>query len=154
MVRRIINNHGRKLLRYAGVSCIGVTAGQLLLFLFYEVVGLRAVLANTAAVAIATIPSYLLNRAWVWGKNGDHSLTAEIIPFWGMAFVGLLLSNLLVHIAEQRSDAWWLINGANFVAFGVVWMAKYVVLDQVLFRHEDEAGQAGTNETVATVETV
>ena len=154
MVRRIINNHGRKLLRYAGVSCVGVTAGQLLLFFFYEVVGLRAVLANTAAVAIATIPSYLLNRAWVWGKNGDHSLTAEIIPFWGMAFVGLLLSNVLVHFAEQRSDAWWLINGANFVAFGVVWLAKYVVLDQVLFRHEDEAGQPGTTETVATVETV
>ena len=154
MVRRIINNHGRKLLRYAGVSCVGVTAGQLLLFFFYEVVGLRAVLANTAAVAIAPSPRYQRQRAWGWGKNGDHSLTAEIIPLGGMACVGRWLSNLLVHFAEQRSDAWWLINGANFVAFGVVWVAKYVVVDQVLFRHEDEADQAGATDTVASVETV
>jgi putative flippase GtrA len=144
MVRQLLDNHGKKLLRYAAVSCVGVTAGQLLLFLFYEVFGLRAVLANTLAVAIATVPSYLLNRAWVWGKNGNHSFTAEIVPFWGMAFVGLLLSNVLVHLAEQRSAAWWVINGANLAAFGVIWILKFVVLEKVLFAQNDPSPACAT----------
>ncbi len=136
MVRRIIAAHGRKLIRYAGVSCVGVTAGQTLLFLFYEIADLRAVVANTLAVVLATIPSYVLNRAWVWGKSGSHGLTTEILPFWGMALLGLALSNLFVHLVEQRWESWVLINGASLVAFGSLWIAKYVLLDRVLFRSE------------------
>ena len=106
MVRRILREHWVKLLRYAGVSCIGVTTGQALLFVFYEVLEWEAVVANTVAVAIATIPSYVLNRAWVWGKSGNHSVTTEILPFWGMAFLGLILSNVFVYAVEQRWESW------------------------------------------------
>ena len=150
MVRRILRAHGRKLLRYAGVSAIGVTAGQTLLFIFYGVAEMHAVLANTLAVAIATVPSYVLNRAWVWGKSGGHSVTAEILPFWGMAFLGLLLSNLLVAIAERQSDWWLMINAANLAAFGVLWVAKYVLLDRVLFAQASEStGRAESIEQAA-----
>lgn len=147
MVRRILDEHGAKLLRYAGVSVIGVTAGQALLFLFYEIAGLRALVANTLAVTIATIPSYLLNRAWVWKKNGAHSIATEILPFWGMAFLGLVLSNVLVTLVEQRWDHWILINLANLTAFGVLWVVKYVVLDRVLFREVEH--ETIDSETVA-----
>lgn len=148
MVRRIIRKHGQRVLRYAGVSVVGVTSGQLLLFVLFEVAGLRAVVANTLAVAISTIPSYLLNRAWVWGKSGTHSVTAEILPFWGMALLGLILSNILVHIAEQRWDSWLLVNGANLLAFGSIWIVKYVVLDRVLFRVDTPAASVDTAESV------
>ncbi len=142
MVRRILNEHGAKILRYAGVSCVGVTTGQLLLYFFFATLGWRAVVANTLAVAIATIPNYLLNRAWVWGKSGGHRLGAEILPFWSMAFVGLLLSNVLVRLAEQRWDSWVAINLANLVGFGMIWVVKYVVLDRVLFGAQAAPGIA------------
>lgn len=136
MFRRIIKDHGRKLLRYAGVSFLGVTTGQLLLYLFYVVFELHHVVANTLAVAIATIPSYLLNRAWVWGKSGGHSAKSEVLPFWALAFISLVLSNLLVHLAENQWSSWAGIQAANLSAFGLVWTAKYVVLDRILFRDE------------------
>jgi len=136
MVRKIIDEHGRRILRYAGVSVVGVTAGQSLLFLFYVVLDWEAVVANTLAVTLATIPSYVLNRAWVWEKSGGHQFAAEILPFWGMAFLGLLLSNVLVHLVEQRSNSWVLVNIANLGAFGVLWIAKYFLLDRILFRAE------------------
>lgn len=139
MVRQILDRHGQRLIRYAGVSVVGVIAGQTLLFVFYEVFGWRAVVANTAAVTLSTIPSYLLNRTWVWKKAGAHSIRAEILPFWGMAFLGLILSNVLVAIVEKRWDSWLLINVANLAAFGVLWGAKYVLLDRILFRVELEA---------------
>ncbi|MGI9624284.1 MAG: GtrA family protein [Acidimicrobiales bacterium] len=146
MVRRILDEHGVRLLRYAGVSAVAVTVGQTLLFLFYRVLELDAVLANTMAVTLATIPSYLLNRAWVWQKNSAHSFTTEILPFWGMAVLGLILSNILVHWVEGRWDSWVLINGANLAAFGLLWVGKYMILDRVLFRPTGSADCRDTAE--------
>ena len=82
---------------------------------------------------IGTVPSYLLNRAWVWGKSGTHSVRAEIVPFWGMAVLGLILSTALVAIVHRHSDSWVWINAANLAAFGSLWVAKYMVLHRVLF---------------------
>jgi putative flippase GtrA len=138
MVRQILNQHGARLIRYAGVSVVGVVAGQTLLFVFYQVLGWQAIVANSLAVAVATVPSYLLNRAWVWKKAGAHSFGAEILPFWGMAFLGLMLSNLFVHLVERRWESWILINLANLSAFGLLWIVKYMVLDRVLFAVEAE----------------
>ncbi len=128
-----LRSNYEKLLRYAGVSVIAVICGQTPLYVFNEPLDRSAVTANILAVTLATIPSYLLNRTWVWGKTGSHSVTAELLPFWGMAFLGLVLSTLLVHLVEQQSDAWVLANLANLFAFGVLWIAKFFVLDRVLF---------------------
>lgn len=140
MLIQFFQEHGRRLLRYAGVSVVGVICGQSLLLLFYRGVGLGAAQANVLAVTIATVPSYLLNRAWVWGKSGTHSVRAEIVPFWGMAFLGLALSTVLVHFAEQASGSWVLVNGANLAAFGSLWIAKYLLLDRVLFAATEPVG--------------
>jgi putative flippase GtrA len=145
MLTKLIEQHGRRLMRYAGVSVIGVIVGQTLLFMFYEAVGLGATSANVLAVMIGTVPSYLLNRAWVWGKSGSHSVRAEIVPFWGMAVLGLILSTALVAVVSRYTDAWLMINAANLSAFGSLWLAKYVILDRVLFADET----AGRVESVA-----
>jgi len=139
MLTNLIRQHGRRLLRYAGVSVVGVLCGQTLLVMFYGGFGLGATSANVVAVMIGTIPSYYLNRAWVWGKSGAHSVRAEIVPFWGMALLGLVLSTVLVAIVHQWSDAWIWINLANLSAFGSLWIAKYVLLDRVLFANEPMA---------------
>lgn len=139
MLTKLIERHGRRLMRYAGVSVIGVAVGQTLLLLFYEAIGLGATSANVVAVMIGTIPGYLLNRAWVWGRSGGHSIRAEIVPFWAMAVLGLVLSTALVAVVERYSDAWIMINAANLTAFGSLWLGKYVVLDRVLFADETVA---------------
>ena len=141
-ITTFFRDHWVKLLRYAGVSVIAVTIGQTLLYLFNEPLGRSAVTANLLAVTLATIPSYVLNRAWVWGKSGNHSVTAEMLPFWGMAFLGLLLSTIAVHFVEQATDFWVYANLANLSAFGVLWVAKFFILDRVLFATSDDASSA------------
>ncbi len=128
--------NSQKLLRYAGVSAIGVVNGQTLLWLFHARWGWGAAVANLLAVTLATVPNYFLNRAWVWGKTGSHSVSAELVPFWGMAFVGLLVSTALVGFAEARWDSWVLVNVANLAGFGIIWVGRFFVLDRLLFRHE------------------
>lgn len=123
----------RKLLRYAAASAVGVVTGQALLYLCYAVFDWPAVAANMVSVAISSIPAYLVNRYWVWKKRGRNSLRAEVIPFWLMAFLGLLLSSLLVAVVEARTESALALGLASLSGFGVLWVAKFFVLERVLF---------------------
>lgn len=120
-------------MRYSAASVVGVVVGQSCLFLFYEIVDLPGVLANFLAVAISSVPAYLINRYWVWQKTDRNSLYREVIPFWGMAFLGLVLSTIAVAIVDDRTDSPLAVAVANMAGFGVLWIAKFLILDKVLF---------------------
>ena len=45
-------------------------------------------LANVIATAVGTVPSFELNRRWVWRKTGKRSLRGEVGPFWVLSFRG------------------------------------------------------------------
>ncbi len=123
----------RKPVRYSLVSVVAVLAAQTTLLVCTVVLDMRPVPANIVAVAVGSIPSYLLNRIWVWGRRGNHSFTREVLPFWVMALLGLVFSTLLVHVASLWSDAALATNAANLTAFGSLWVIKYLVLDSVMF---------------------
>jgi putative flippase GtrA len=123
----------QKLLRYAAASLVGVTVGQSCLWLFYEALDQPAWLANFLAVAISSVPAYLINRYWVWQKSSKNDLRREVVPFWGMAFLGLVLSTIAVTVVDRRTDWPPAIMAANLAGFGVLWVAKFLVLDKVLF---------------------
>ena len=144
-ITTIIDAHRAKILRYAGVSAITVPLTQVLLFLFNTGLGLAAAASNVLAVSLASIPAYLLNRHWVWAKRGKHSFVNEVLPFWIMALAGLVLSTLAVAFVAERYDNALAIALANLFAFGVLWLIRYVIMDQWLFKaihHHDEAESA------------
>ena len=115
------------------VSVIAVACSQAVLVFCSAVLDWTPIRSNVTAVAVSSIPSYLLNRAWVWGRRGQHDWLREIAPFWIFAFVGLGFSTLLVSLATRWSEATIVLSIANLTAFGILWVAKYFVLDQVLF---------------------
>ncbi len=123
----------QKLARYAAASMVGVVTGQSSLLLFYEVFDWNAALSNFLAVAVSSVPAYLVNRYWVWQKTSKNDLRREVVPFWGMAFLGLVLSTIAVSWADDRTDWAPAIMAANLGGFGVLWIAKFFVLDKLLF---------------------
>jgi len=136
-VGAIRKEHGAKLVRFGAVSAFNVVLGQALLFVFQTVSDWSAVLSNVIAVSIGAIPAYLLSRYWVWQKKGKNHLMREVVPFWSLAILGLLLSTASVWFVEQQWDPHPLvINLTNLTAFGVVWVAKFMILDRVLFADE------------------
>lgn len=137
-----VKNDLGKIIRFAAVSAITVPLGLALLWIFLEVAEWRPLVANLVAVVIATIPNYLLNRYWVWNKRGKNSVTRELAPYWIMAVLGALLSSLLIWIADQFTDATLVFLAANFIAFGVVWVLKFFVLEKYLFGAEAESVEA------------
>ena len=50
-----------------------------------------------------------------------------------MALLGAAISTLTIALVRNWSDFWLAINGASLFAFGLVWIAKYFVLDSLLF---------------------
>lgn len=122
----------RKLVRYAAASVVGVVVGQTSLFVFLGTFD-NAALANFLAVAVSSVPAYLINRYWVWQKTSRNDLRREVVPFWAMAFLGLILSTIAVTIVDDRTDWKPAIMAANLAGFGVLWIAKFVILDKVLF---------------------
>ena len=132
-LRRLRAEHGPKALRYCGVSIVNVTVGIGVLAVCHGALGWPAVVANLAAWMVGTAPAYLLSRAWVWQRRGPHRLGGEVVTFWTVALVGLALSSLAVAIIEHLSDRTLLVVAGNLGAYGGVWAAKYVFLDQVMW---------------------
>src|SRR4051812_30667409 len=83
------SHHGRKAIKYSMVSVVAVACSQTLLVFCSGVLGWAPVPSNVFAVTVSSIPSYLLNRRWVWGRRGSHDVLREVVPFWIFAFVGL-----------------------------------------------------------------
>jgi len=138
----------RKLVKYSMVSLISVVVSQAVLFVTYRVTS-NAVLSNLVAVAIGTLPSYELNRRWTWRKKGPSHLWREIVPFWVMSFIGLVLSTVCVYFAERWAEGHHLSNDGKTVlvicaslgAFGVLWVGKFLVINHLLFHHPHEPAE-------------
>ena len=124
----------RKLVRYSTASIVGVISGQAALLICYVGFGMAAVPANLISCIAGGIPNYSINRAWTFDKRGKNSLTREVIPFWTMVIAGLILSTIAVAWADKRFDGNALaVAAANIGSFGILWIAKFFVLDRVLF---------------------
>ncbi|MFQ5555285.1 MAG: GtrA family protein [Acidimicrobiia bacterium] len=132
------NRHGAKLIRFGAVSAFNVVFGQGLLFTAQTALGWPAVGSNIFSVSVGAVPAYLLSRYWVWQKRGKNHFMREVVPFWSLALLGLGLSTLAVWYVDRQWDPHPLvINLTNLVAFGVVWVSKFIILDRVLFKHEE-----------------
>lgn len=137
-IERIRREQGTKLIRFGAVSAFNVLFGQVLLYAAQTALDMPPVAANVATVAVGTIPAYLLSRYWVWQKKGKSHWMREVLPFWVLTFIGFALSTAAVWFVADRWDpAPIVINLTNLAAFGVVWLAKFVVLDRILFKGEE-----------------
>ncbi len=138
-----------KLAKYSAASLAGVITSTTTLFVLLEVFDVAPVTSNITAVTLGSIPNYMINRAWTFNKRGSHSFTREVLPFWGMAILGLIISTFAVHWAAGRYEENTLILMlANVGSFGLLWVGRFFILDRLLFKplaeileeHEDAEG--------------
>ena len=135
-----------RLAGYGTVSAGTVVVTQGVLVLAYALLGWPAVVANVVAVCVAAGPAYYANRRWVWARTDRHSVTREVLPFWGYSLAGLGVSSVFVALAE----GWWhstvAVSAANLVGFGALWVGKFLLLDRVLFARPGSHRATGTPE--------
>jgi putative flippase GtrA len=103
-------------------------------------------------IAVGTIPSFELNRRWVWRDAARRSLFSQILPFCALSFTGLVVFTVAVGVAADQTSGWshWgytaAVLSANVAAYGTLWIVQYQLLDRVLFRNRtgEPPGRAGS----------
>jgi putative flippase GtrA len=123
-----------KLTRYCAASIAGVSVGVPVLAIGYGVFGWNELVANLVSVTLGAIPNYLINRYWTWHQTGRNRLWGEIVPFWVMSVLGMILSLVAVSYADQRWGTTVAVVAAQLSGFAVVWLAKFLVLDRIMWR--------------------
>ncbi len=137
--------------RYVAVSVINVVNHQVLLLLANSVWGWPGGRANAFAAMVALVPAYLLTRTWVWSVEASISFRREVVPFFSLAILGLVVSSLTSEIADRLFGAGLLVNLASLLGYGLVWVAKFFILERIFAqRHYAEAVAAAASEAEVT----
>jgi putative flippase GtrA len=131
----------RKFLRYAGVSAISTVVALTILGVLVATGTTSAAWANVIATVVGTIPSFELNRRWVWRRTGQRSILREVGPFAALSMLSLVLSTIAV-----AATAGWVAGLGNDTirtavaevahvgTFGLLWVVQYVLLDRWMFK--------------------
>src|SRR4051794_21971453 len=143
--------HGKKMIRYSLVSVISVIVSQIVLTIAFGGFHWTARSANILACTVATVPSYELNRKWAWGKHGRSHFWKEVAPFWGLAFLGLAFSTWSADFADSYVKTHGyshlvqtvVVALAALAAFGVLWVGKFIIFNQILFKTNPELEEDG-----------
>jgi putative flippase GtrA len=148
-VRRVVSG---RFGYYIVATIAAVAFGQVLLGIGYDILKWPAVLANLVSACIVTGPAFILNRRWVWKQEGKADLVRQTAPFWFLAFVGLAIStagvaltqHYAVRLVDNRHVDTLLIILGSCASYGVVWIARFFILDRVVFR-SDRAAESTEN---------
>jgi putative flippase GtrA len=130
----VVGRFRGKAMRYLSMSVLGTVLTQVQLYVYISQLGWNHGWANVVAVSLTCIPGYFLTKYWVWQSRDSATIHREVLAFWGMNLAGLALSTIFVVIAERITDAHWAANLANLAGFGVLWVAKFLVLDEYVFK--------------------
>jgi putative flippase GtrA len=134
--------HFKRTLKFASVSVVTTIVAQTVLFVTLNIIKIHsAVACSIIATSIATIPAYWLNRTWTWGKKGKSSFWTEVLPFWVIAFIGLVLSTSAVALAAHNADHLThshhvrnlLIQAAYFFSYALIWLGRYTIFNKYMF---------------------
>jgi putative flippase GtrA len=151
---------GLKLIRYSMVSVISALTSLFILTIVYGVLRLwTEVISVLFSNVMAGIPSYFLNRQWVWKKGGRSHLWREVLPFWVMSLTGIGFALLAASLAHNFADTHHLhhlartvlVVGANVGAFGILWVLKFMILNRLFAQIADAEVGAEPEELTTTL---
>jgi putative flippase GtrA len=131
----------RRFIRYGSVSAISTVIGLTVLGILVGGFSFPAIWANVIATALGTVPSFALNRRWVWAAHdGQRSLRRQAIPYAICSFAGLVLSTIAVHVAADtarhspRFTHTVAVELAAIASYGALWLVQFVLCDRFLSR--------------------
>jgi putative flippase GtrA len=133
-------HEGRKLFRYTMVSVISTAVSLTVIALVYGVFHWWTEVPSTIfGNAVATFPSYWLNRRWAWGKGGRSHWLKEVAPFWVMSALGIAFSIIGASLARHFSivhhfgnlEKTATVELANVLSFAVFWVLKLIVFNRM-----------------------
>lgn len=137
-------HEGKKRFRYTMVSVITTFVSLAAIFVVFGVLHVWSETPSTIfGNAVATFPSYWLNRAWAWEKNGKSHFRREVLPFWTVSALGIAFSILGSQAARHLGRVYQLphleqtalVLFANVMSFLIFWPLKLMIFNKLFHVH-------------------
>jgi putative flippase GtrA len=144
----IKSDSGKKWIKYGSVSAIAIATSWVTFVIAHNFASQSLRASNLWAMAISTIPAFLLSRKWVWASDGVISMKREVIPFWVLSLVQAIISQVIL----EAADGWIVSNFAakstqsavaltlNLSMYGIMWVGKFFFLNNLLFKETAAEG--------------
>ncbi len=136
----------RRLIRYSATSAValGFSEATLLIIVATKLTG--ATVAAAIANLVGVVPSYLLSRYWIWPEADRRRTGLQVAQYWTISIISMLITSLatgfIAHHSPTRGSARVALVGLGFLAVNLVlWLAKYVAYQRVVFRRGEAARQ-------------
>ncbi len=134
-----------RLVRYALTSGVALGVSEATLLVLYGTGAAGATVAALVANVVATVPSYLLSRYWIWARAERTRVGRQVVLYWVTSAVSIALLSLATGLVARLAPAghpYHLLVVA--VAFPLLnaffWVAKFVVYQRVIFLERDRGG--------------
>ena len=133
---------GQKLFRYSMASVVAVVVSMICLVIFVgRAIGWRGGVEHPGHRHRHR--PHLRDEPEVGvGQERPQPLLKEVVPFWALAFIGWAFSTMSVKLMEDyakhttSATPSHLVGDVAYVgAFGVLWVAKFVIFNKLLFVH-------------------
>lgn len=119
--------------RYASITVVTAATGQVSIAVLHWVLGVPPIAANALATVLVALIAFSLSIRYIWSSDPARRYRVEMPTFFATSLMGLALSTLVVAIVSGQTDAPWAVNLASLGSYGVLWIARFVVLDRLVF---------------------
>jgi putative flippase GtrA len=120
-----------QLIRYVISGGVAFCIDFGLLYTLTEYGGINYNISNVISVIASTSASYLLNTLWVFNNRRFKNIKSEILIFFGINGVGLLLNPLLMWLLTAKLGIYYIKTKVIITVIVVVW--NYVAKKWILF---------------------
>jgi putative flippase GtrA len=163
---RLRGKVGVRFIRFVGVAVASLATSEVTLALCDAAFHLTAIPAAVISWFTGAVVSYVLSR-WAWERKGKPDLLREMLPFWIISVVVVVILTLSTKLGYAIATDHHLhgvshaavVGGIYFIANCITFLARFVIFHYMLFadRHAAKAAESSPSgddaEAVAAVAT-
>lgn len=150
----------RRFSKYAVGSAVAFGASNVAFLLCYGTGWTSPEVASVAAYGVGIPVNYVLNRRWAWQRRGRPDVRTELLPYAAVVSLSILATAVVTSTADRvlasadlgRALTVVLVQASFIGINGGLFLAKYVLLDRMVFR--DRAPAPRTDAAARDVERV
>ena len=140
--RRRSSRLGIRMGRYALGSVVAVVSSEVAFVACYGTGRLGTTASSAVAFVAGAIPNYLLNRFWAWGRGGRRVrvgrevvlyVVVSLLSFGASALATGWANGVAPDLTTSHAQATALVAGAYLATYGVLFVAKFIVYQLVIF---------------------
>jgi putative flippase GtrA len=128
----------QRLVRYGATSVFAFGVSEATLLVLYGSGVVDATVAAFIANIVATVPSYLMSRYWIWKEAPRTRVGRQIVLYWATScacIVGTsLATGAIADLAPAGHPFHLAVAGFGFLFVSIVfWLTKFFIYQRVIF---------------------